>query len=246
MIALAGRVLFVAVLTLGASAHGRDWRAPEPWPEAAPRVLVIGDSNLYGPIGDVVQDGLVASGYAVWRRGRPSTGLSRPDRFDWFEHARKMIAEARPAAVITQFGGNDVLYLRWREDKRRRVSFRDERAWREAYGARVRDFLALLADEGRRVFLLSPTNRGIGLVEVERVREVQRAVAGEVPGVTFIDMFPLTSDEHGRWLRAVVEDGRRVVVRRWDTVHFNEAGGELVGARVLERLGAAGLAVRAR
>lgn len=236
-----GCVLLVTIALGGGSAHARDWRAPEPWPEGAPRVLVIGDSNLYGPIGEVVQEGLVASGYAVWRRGRPSTGLSRPDRFDWFEQARGMIDEARPAVIITQFGGNDVLYLRFRGDRKRRVPFRDEAAWSREYGARVRDFLSLLAGDGRRVVLLSPTNRGLGLAEVERVRAVQREAAGAVAGVTFVDMFPLTSDEQGRWLRAVVEDGRRVVVRRWDTVHFNEAGGAVVGARVLEVLRGIGL-----
>lgn len=228
-------LLIVLLATLG-QAHARDWRAPEPWPEASPRALLIGDSNLYGPIGGVVQEGLVASGYAVWRRARPSTGLSRPDRFDWFEHAREMIDEARPAVVVTQFGGNDVLYLRWRGDRRRRVPFRDEVAWSREYGERVRDFLTLLAGDGRKVVLLSPTNRGIGQAQVERVRSVQREVARGVPGVTFVDMFPLTSDDDGRWLRAVVEDGRRVVVRRWDTVHFNEAGGHIIGARVLGRL----------
>jgi hypothetical protein len=234
---------FVLCLSFGVESRARDWRAPEPWPEDAPRVLIIGDSNVYGPIGRAVQAGLVTDGYAVWRSGRPSSGLSRPDRFDWLAQAAQMIAEARPAVVIAQIGGNDILVVRWRGDKRRRVSFRDEPGWRAAYGERVRDFLEVLTGDGRKVFLLSPTNRGHGLAQVERVRDVQREAAGAVPGVNFIDMFELTSDERGDWLRAIEVDGKRVALRRWDKVHFNDTGGELVGERVLGRLRGAGLAL---
>lgn len=237
--------LFVMLVALAEPARARDWKAPEPWPEAAPRVLLIGDSNIYGSVGDTLQAGLVASGYAVWRRGRPSTGLSRPDRWDWFERAREMLDASRPSAVVVQFGGNDVLHLRWRGDRRRRVSFHDEAAWRSEYTDRVRAFMTLLGEGGRHVYLLSPTNRGIGKAQVERVREVQREVAASMPGVTFIDMFPLTSRADGRWLHSVVEDGKRVVVRRWDTVHFNEAGGVVIGERVLESLRTAGMALTA-
>lgn len=233
--------LLCVLLLITTSAHARDWRAPSPWPDTAERVLIIGDSNIYGPIGDALQDLLVADGYAVWRRGRPSTGLSRPDRWDWFEHARDMIAEANPRRVIVQFGGNDVLYLRWRGDRRRRIGFYDEAAWRTEYQQRVHDFLSVLAADGRQVFMLSPTNRGVNLSQVERIRDVQRAAAATVPGVTFIDMFPLTSDADGKWLRVVEQDGKRVVVRRWDKVHFNEAGGPIIAARVLDRLRAQGL-----
>ncbi len=233
------RVLCVLLL-LCTSAHARDWRAPSPWPDTAQRVLLIGDSNIYGPIGGALQGLLVSDGFAVWRRGRPSTGLSRPDRWDWYEHASAMLAEAKPRTVVVQFGGNDVLYLRWRGDRKRRIAFRDEVAWRDEYGRRVHDFLRLLAADGRQVFLLSPTNRGRNLAQVERIRDVQREVAATVPGVTFVDMFPLTSAPDGKWLRVVEHEGKRVVVRRWDTVHFNEAGGPIIAQRVRERLRAAG------
>ena len=232
-----GMLLLLGTVT---AAHARDWRAPSPWPDTSERVLLIGDSNIYGPIGGALQAMLVSEGFAVWRRGRPSTGLSRPDRWDWFEHARTMIAEANPRKVVVQFGGNDVLYLRWRGDRRRRIAFRDEAAWRDEYGQRVRNFLSLLAADGRQVFLLSPTNRGIGLAQVERIRDVQRAAAATVPGVTFVDMFPLSSDADGKWLRVVEQYGKRVVVRRWDKVHFNELGGPIIAERVLARLMAEG------
>lgn len=230
---------------LGGAAGARDWHAPEPWPVSSPRLLMIGDSQVYGPVGDAVQSGLVQRGFAVWRRGKPSTGLSRPDRYDWMSEAGAMIAEARPEVVIAQLGGNDVLVLKSRTDRRRVVPFSDESAWRAEYRARVRGFLSLLADDGRRVFMLSPPNRGVGLARVERVRAVQLEAAAGLARVTYIDTFPLTSDEHGRWLRSVVEDGRRVVIRRWDTVHFNDAGGPVIGQRLLAALSAAGLATPA-
>lgn len=223
-------------------AAARDWRAPDPWPAGPPRILLIGDSNIYGPMGDVLQEAMVESGYVVWRRGMPSTGLSRQDRFDWMDNARAMIDEFHPDIVVAQFGGNDVLQVNYRAEARKPVSFKREAAWRVAYRERVHAFLSMLAGPSRRVFFLSPTNRGMGVERVKRVREEQQKGAQGIARVSFIDMFPLTSDARGRWLYAVTgDDGKRVVIRRGDTIHLNDAGGAIVGKRVLDTLRSSGL-----
>ncbi|MFO0745604.1 MAG: DUF459 domain-containing protein [Myxococcota bacterium] len=243
-------ILLAAPLFLGLSflceeAAARDWRAPDPWPAGRPRVLVIGDSNIYGPMGDVLQQAMVDSGYVVWRRGIPSTGLSRQDRFDWMANARAMIDEFHPDVVVAEFGGNDVLQVNWRTEPRRPVPFKREADWRAAYRERVRGFLTLLAGDSRKVFLLSPTNRGVGADRVARVREEQRNGAQGVPRVTFVDMFPLTSDERGRWLWAAPDaHGKKVVIRRGDTIHLNDEGAVIIGGRVLDTLARSGLALR--
>jgi len=240
--------LFLVLLPLPAAA--RIWRAPDPWPAdlaSRTRVLIIGDSNIYGPLGGVLQDALVDAGYVVYRNGKPSTGLSRQDRYDWFLHAQQMIDELDPQVVIAQFGGNDVLQVNWASMPGKHVSFKHEEAWRPIYRERVRSFLTLLAKNGRRVFFLSPTNRGQGASRVKRVHDEQRIAAAGVDHVTFIDMWPLTTDERGRWLYAVRDAaGKRVVVRRGDRIHLNDEGGQLIGHRVLAILKNDGLKIGAR
>jgi hypothetical protein len=230
---------------VGARAEAADWRLPAEWPTNRPRVLLIGDSNVYGPIGAAVQAHLVRSGYAVWRRGKPGSGLSLPNHYDWAVEAAGMIAQTKPAVVILQIGGNDVLATRPHGWASPRIYFTDQAAWRPAYLQRVRDVLHVLVGEGRRVFLLSPTNRGVNADKVRRVAEVQREAALAFPSVTFVDMFPLTTDPEGRFLFSVNgPNGERVIVRRPDLIHFNDAGGLLVGARILAVLGQHGLALR--
>jgi hypothetical protein len=239
-----GRLLSVLTLVtlMGGSSLAADWLAPEPWPQGRPKVLLIGDSNVYGPTGEFLQNQLVAHGYAVWRRGKPGSGLSLPNHYDWAQAGREMVARVKPQVVILQIGGNDTLAVRplgWHSP---RILFKDAAAWRPAYEARVREVLSGLIGEGRKVFLLSPTNRGRNLEKVKRVRDAQREAAKSVPGVTFVDMFPLTSDEDGRFLYAIEDgQGQRLVLRRPDLIHFNDAGGAVVAGRVLKTLSSLGL-----
>lgn len=199
------------------------------------RVLLIGDSNFFGELGNTLRRGFEAEGHVVMLRGKPSSGLARPEFFDWFAEAKRLIAEFRPTVIVSMLGANDVQRITWPalDD---RVFFKDEHGWRQAYVGRVRQFMRLLSEGGRRVFYLSPTNRGwrIAVDAVTKVREVQARAALGLERVRWIDMFPLSSDEHGQWLRwGVQPDGSRVFYRRSDRIHLTVEGGRLVGGRLL-------------
>ena len=76
----------------------------------------------------------------------------------------------------------------------------------------------------------------------EEVRAAQSAALEGVDNVTWIDMFPLSSDLDGDWLEAGADvDGNRVNYRRRDGIHLTPAGGQFVGQRLLERLLDSGL-----
>lgn len=239
--------LLAALTALAPEARAR--RSAEPYPCAlfpAPRptrVLLLGDSNFHGPLGNRLVLGLEAKGYDVHLRGRSASGLANPEYFDWFTEARRVLDEVRPDAVVAMIGANDTQRITWLE-LRGRVPFKDEAAWAVAYEPRVRAFMQLLAADGRDVYYLSPTNRGWpkAVAAVTRVREVQRRVAAALPRVHWIDMFPLSSDAHGQWLReGRDESGHTVTYRTSDRIHLTKPGGDLVGARVLRAL--AGLGV---
>ena len=59
---------------------------PVPAPDA-PRVLLIGDSNFFGPLGHTLVHAFAQRAYHVKIRGKPSSGLARPEFFDWFAEA---------------------------------------------------------------------------------------------------------------------------------------------------------------
>lgn len=202
------------------------------------RVLLIGDSNFFGSLGHTLRLGLEAQGHAVYLRGKASSGLARPEFFDWFAESGRLIDEFQPTVIITMLGANDVQRITW-PALSDRVFFKDEPAWRRAYFGRVRQFMRHLAQDGRRVFYLSPTNRGwkIAVDAVTKVREIQSRAALGVTGLTWIDMFPLSSHEDGSWLRmGRDENGKPIWYRRPDRIHLTPEGGKLVGERVLAEL----------
>jgi len=112
-------------------------------------------------------------------------------------------------------------------------------AWEVAYQHRIREFALLLRGDSRRVFILSPTNRRprFAREKMIRVRAAQRRALKDLEGVTWIDMFPLSSDDSGTWLNSGADvDGNIVRYRREDGIHLTPAGGQVVGQRLIERL----------
>lgn len=254
--------LAITLLAVAPAAEARRRRAPTsaadtiwvagerfPAPRAdAERVLLIGDSNFFGPLGHTLRKAFLRKGHHVKIRGKPSSGLARPEFFDWFAEAERLIEEFRPTLVIAMLGANDVQRITW-PHLGDRVQWDEEVRWRQAYAGRYREFARFLAARVPEVVLLSPTNRGwdSARAAVTRVREVQQRAVRGLAGVHWIDMFPHSSNEDGSWLRdGEGERGKRIWYRQPDRIHLTKAGGKVVGARVLEVLGKLDLRVTGR
>lgn len=210
----------------------------------AVRILLLGDSNIYGSLGRALQTRLEAAGYRVFRFGKPTSGLARPDFFDWLVEAPPRLALYRPDIVLFMAGGNDGQVLQPRPPMSKIIQFHSEQAWREEYGRRVLMLAELLALDGRMAFFLSPTNRRslVARRKMQRVRAVQATALAGVPRVAWIDMGPPSSDEGGNYLaRGPSPGGRRVALRHGDGIHLTDEGGRVVAERLLPILDARGL-----
>lgn len=207
--------------------------------ERAPRVLLMGDSNIAGALGRDLQERLELMGYQVRRQGKPSSGLARPDFYNWFRAARRALRRHRPDVVVFMFGGNDGKLLKPGVATRHTIAWHREHAWIETYRERVRAFAELLAGDDRTVVLLSPTNRRprVNRSRMRRVRRVQAAAVEGMDQVRWIDMFPLSSDHRGRYLRRGRDHRNRPVrYRKPDGVHLTPDGARVVADRLLPLL----------
>ena len=98
-------------------------------------LMVVGDS-LSISLGEQVETSLAtAPRLSFARLGKVSSGLARPDFFDWDRHMEDMAARNKPDAVVVMIGANDNQHLRQADGSQ--VYFGTPE-WDRAYAAKVR------------------------------------------------------------------------------------------------------------
>jgi lysophospholipase L1-like esterase len=189
------------------------------------RILVIGDSFAIG-LGLGVSRGLANDPVKVVRQGRESTGLARPDYFDWTAQVRVDVQRFRPDIIIAMLGGNDFqdLVVPGRDSVRRF----NITAWNALYSQRVSRLMALATSGGARVVWVglppsrSPVLPNAGVV---RMNDIYRTEATFHPGVVYLDSWRLFARSGGYAAFLRMGKGHRLTqVREGDGVHFTVAG----------------------
>ena len=202
------------------------------------RVVVVGDSLATG-LGVSLERVLKPSLVRVSPQGRISTGLARPDYFDWFAALTEIVDNFRPDLVVIMLGENDNQALRT-------PSGREETpvgtfAWPQAYQQRVSDFMELATSKGARVVwvglpIVSDTGRwGI----IERQNTVFEGASELVDDVAYLDTWDLFSAPGGGYTAYYRDGGDIQLVRESDGLHFNSTGYELLARAVTEMARAA-------
>jgi hypothetical protein len=197
------------------------------------RVVVIGDSLAAG-LGVYVERVMKPSLVRVSRQGRISTGLARPDYFDWPEAASEIVDNFRPDLVIVMLGENDNQSLR-------NAAGREETPvgtfdWPRAYGERVEDFMRLATSKGARVVWVGlpiVSDRGRWGI-VENQNDVFESAANVVDDVTYLDTWDLFAAPDGGYSAYHRDDGTVQLIRESDGLHFNAIGYELLARAVLD------------
>jgi hypothetical protein len=202
-----------------------------------PRVLVIGDSFIRQSFGRGLERELSDAGFAVLRRGKSSSGLARPDFFDWWSEGARLVAAHDPAVIIVMMGGNDGQDLLNR-NRRGRVRWGD-REWEERYAARVESFLNAL-DAGARTVLwveLPPMRGRRFEKKVQYIRGIQREMVSRVPSARYVRTGDLLRDSAGRLLRTFSRSGATsYAVHETDGVHLTTDAGWAFAQRVALRI----------
>ncbi|MCA9689297.1 MAG: DUF459 domain-containing protein [Nannocystaceae bacterium] len=209
------------------------------------RVLILGDSLAATGFGALLEKRLAAHpDIECFRKAKSSSGLARPDFFDWMGEAKRQVDARDPHLVVVIIGGNDGQDLTTQSGKGKRVQWKTDE-WGAAYGERMDEFLTTIAGEGRQVLWLGLPKMGLASFEkkLELIRAVQaERVAGLGARGTYVDTIPLTSDDSGELLQvADVGSKKRQKLRADDKIHFTMAGSayfaDQVYPEVLQALG---------
>jgi hypothetical protein len=224
---------------------GRERRAVSP--QAPLAVWALGDSLLTLPA-FALQQQLYATG-AAWvdHDSRHSTGLARPDNFDWPARFEEKLTEGRPEVVIFMFGANDgTAMVRDSPYKFLPLEAKDWAVpggdWAAEYARRVGALMDRALSVGAEVLWLGipPVRDPVREQHSALLNDLFRQEADAREGVTFLDAHAMFDDGAGGYTSALEGiDGERVPVRAGDGVHLNEAGAERLAEHVTALIGEA-------
>jgi len=201
-------------------------------------MLIIGDSDAgaFGPYLEQLQKetGVVSTtlDYKV------SSGLARPDFYDWPAEISRIVPEVDPDIVVVTFGGNDAQGLTTADGTvvaGQPTGDGDEK-WRAEYGARVGAVMDALTADGRTLIWVGiPNHQNPDVTKRLQVQdEVVRAEVAKRPGVRFVDTWAMFAGKQGGYAEYHVDprDGQGKDVRASDGFHLNTVGAEILAIAI--------------
>jgi hypothetical protein len=191
-------------------------------------VFVTGDSQAQF-VGETLTDLLPSDLFDVSVIARNATGLTNPQFFNWEINARQEIAARKPDAVVMVMGGNDGFNVL----SQGQLYGPDAPQWQLEYARRAAVVMRELGSNGKRpvYWVPPPTARDPkfnGIYATQNRAIAQAAPA--VPGARYVDIYDTIN--HGRYSDELKIDGRRVLARQSDGVHFSREGA-VVPARLI-------------
>jgi uncharacterized protein len=193
-------------------------------------LLVTGDSEAQF-VGEILTDMLPSDLFDVSVVARNATGLTNPEFFNWEINARQEIAARHPDAIVMVIGGNDGFNVLVNGQ----LYGPDTPQWQLEYARRTAVVMRELGSNGQRpvYWVPPPTVRDseFNSIFASQNKAVEQAAAA-VPGARYVDIYYTIN--HGRYSDSLKIDGRRVLARQPDGVHFTRAGA-VVPARLILR-----------
>jgi hypothetical protein len=181
--------------------------------------------------------------FDVGRDPRASTGLTRPDYFNWPEHLARDVApvaggRAGPDVVVLMFGGNDDQNLpAWNGEPAQTAG---SPAWLDQYRRRVADTMDLLkspTDDRLVIWPGIPVGEPGTLPHVAAINAVYASEAARRPWVRYFDSTAFLTDPFGRYTPTLANaDGRTRTMRATDGIHLTTVGGLRLAHALYARL----------
>jgi uncharacterized protein len=204
-------------------------------------VFIVGDSDA-GTFGPYLQTLLDGTGIVETQLDyKVSSGLARPDFFDWPAEIDRKLPEVNPDIVVATFGGNDAQGLAI-ESGEFIVGdpVANEAEWTEEYQRRVGAVMDQLLEGGRTLIWVGIPNDDNPEVTARMAIQdrAAKAAAAERPEVIFVDTWKRFSGRDGGWAEFVIDprDGKGKDVRADDGFHLNVTGAEILALDIAQAI----------
>jgi hypothetical protein len=206
-----------------------------------PLTFWLGGDSMTQTFGDsmgrvVAQTGVLSTADIDYR---VSTGLSRPDFFDWPGHiVNDVLPVHDPDVMVIMFGANDSQGLELADGS---VCYRFEQCWLDTYRQRVAATMDLLRSEDNdRIIvwvgqpIMGPTS---GVYGMDKLNFIYWDEARQRDWIYFFDSSPYfegADGEYSHYLDSI--NGTEAPMRQQDQVHFSTQGGDRLSWAVLAYL----------
>lgn len=201
------------------------------------KILVVGDS-LSISLGERLEEHFNGKkNIAFKRHGKVSSGLARPDFYDWDKIFPELAADMRPDVVVVMIGANDNQSVEAPGGEK--YAFGGN-GWEREYARRVQKLLdqAKAVNPKAAVFwmgapvMANPQLNG----DVRQINRVLADVCGKNRSFCrYIDTFDVLSDDQGRFLLTAFDAaGSEIKLRKADGVHLADSGAKLLAGRCLK------------
>jgi hypothetical protein len=218
---------------------------PKPLPVFSParplRLWVGGDSLIDVPGQSLeryaAQDPAID---VVALESQVSTGLGRPDVYNWFTRFSQVLEQLHPRAVVLGFGMNDDHDYMSGLPPGRTIGPIGSKSWIAEYRRRVMGVTRLFVNAGVYVVWVGlPITRGEGRNSAYRVINpiIAQSAAAFPRKASFVDTWKMFSTPKGRYADYLGDvHGKLTKMRADDGVHYLPPAGDLVARAVLQQL----------
>ncbi len=198
-------------------------------------VLIVGDS-IGIDMGEGLSRLLDAKGpFGPRLDGHESTGLARPDFFNWPNQLARDLRQDHPGVVVVMMGANDAQNFLVGG---RLVPF-GSAVWTGIYRQRVAQLMAEVTESGHPMIWVGMPVMGSGSLSaaVRVINSIGLSEAVLHPGVTYVDSWSLFVDGRGHYAAYLPDaSGRNELVRTPDGIHLTPAGGDRLALAVWQSL----------
>jgi uncharacterized protein len=166
---------------------------------------------------------------------RISTGLVRPDFFNWPAQLQSQVKAFDPGAVAVMFGANDNQAVQTASGE---IYQFGSDGWKKEYRKRVQDAIGVLFQGGvRRVYWIGQPVMPPGSYndQIKLMNDIYASVAQKTFGVRYIDAYRLFANGNGQYSQYLPDaDGEMQQVREADGEHLTYAGGLRIAQAVVD------------
>jgi uncharacterized protein len=202
------------------------------------RVWVAGDSLAQVP-GEGLERLTAKSIVVVGVESRLSTGLARPDLYNWYTRFEQVIAQVKPQVAVLSFGADDAHDYMAGVPGGRSVGPFGSPAWIREYRRRVDGVTREFNAAGiRTIWLGLPIPDGPGFKHSFPIVNaiLEQVARAHAKLSTYVDTWHLLDSAHGKYTPYLRVRGELTLMRLPDGVHYTSAAGDLIAAQVLRQL----------